>query len=176
MGDRRGTPTAGSSLNAPCYAAVKRLPKRHYLSDASLDAIGGYCTELRINWRYELPVAFSTELKRKAARRETPSVTINLFELVGMVVTAWVMHGLVGDRPETKGDPILMRGDHVAAVTWSNRCGGARDKRACLMMRMLGRLEISGGWGCNAKHIPGVQKRSCGRDLPVASFGARRQG
>lgn len=74
-----------------------------------------------------------------------------------MVMTAWVVHELVGDRPENKGDPILMRGDNVAAVTWSNRCGGARDKRACLLMRMLGRLEISGGWGYNAKHIPGVQ-------------------
>ena len=66
----------------------------------------------------------------------------------------------VGDttyRPECKGDPILMRGDNFAAVTWANRCGGARDKRAGLMMRMLGRLEIQGGWGYDAKHIPGVQ-------------------
>ena len=149
--------TAGASLSAPCYAAIKRMPKRLYLSDASFEAIGGYCKKRRVYWRYDLPLAFSAELKRKAARRETPSVTINLLELVGMVVTAWVMHELVGDRPETEGDPILMRGDNVAAVTWSNRCGGAKDKRAGLMMRMLGRLEISGGWGYNAKHIPGVQ-------------------
>ena len=67
------------------------------------------------------------------------------------------MHRLVGDRPENKNDPILMRGDNMAAVTWSNRCGGAKDKRACLMMRMLGRLEISGEWSYEANHIPGVQ-------------------
>ena len=49
----------------------------------------------------------SAELKRKAARRETCcSVTINLLELVRMVLTAWVMHELVGDRPESKGGPI----------------------------------------------------------------------
>ena len=45
-----------------------------------------------------------------------------------MVLAAWVMHELVGDRPEFKGDPIFMRGDNFAAVTWANRCGsGARD-------------------------------------------------
>ena len=74
-----------------------------------------------------------------------------------MVLTARVMHELVGDRPECKRDPILMLGDNFAAVTWANRCGGARDKRAGPMMRMLGRLEIQGGWRYDAKHIPGVQ-------------------
>ena len=74
-----------------------------------------------------------------------------------MVLTAWVMYELVGDRPESKGGPILMRGDNFAAVTWVNRCGGAMDKRAGLMMRMLSRLEIQGGWRYDAKDIPGVQ-------------------
>ena len=55
------------------------------------------------------------------------------------------MHELVGDRPECKGGLLLMRGDNFAAVTWANRCGGARDKRAGLMIRMLDRLEIQGG-------------------------------
>ena len=96
-------------------------------------------------------------IKRKAARRETCSITINLLELVGVVLTAWVMHELVGDRLEFKGGGIMMRGDNFAAVTWANRCGGARDKRAGLMMRMLGRLEIQGGWRYDAKHISGVQ-------------------
>ena len=74
-----------------------------------------------------------------------------------MVLTAWVMHELVGNRPECKGDQILTRGDNFAAVTWANLCGGASDKRAGLMMRMLGRLEIQGGWRYDAKHSPGVQ-------------------
>ena len=88
--------------------------KGYYLSDASFDAIGGFCLKFKIYWRYDLPLALSAELKRKAARRETCSVTISLLELVGMVLTAWVMHELVGDRPESKGDPILMRGDNFA--------------------------------------------------------------
>ena len=127
------------------------------MSDASFDAIGGFCRKLRIYWRYDLPLALSAELKRKAARRETCSITIFLLELVGMVLTAWVTHELVGDRPESKGDPILMRGDTFEAVTGSNRCGGARDKRVGLMMRTLGHLEIQGGWRYDAKYILGVQ-------------------
>ena len=74
-----------------------------------------------------------------------------------MIVTAWVMLELVGDRVDAKGDPILMRGDNTPAVSWVSRCGGARDKRAGLLMRMLGRLEIKGGWNHTAKHIPGVR-------------------
>ena len=76
-----------------------------------------------------------------------------------MVLTSWVMHELVGDRPESKGDQILMRGDNFAAVTWANRCGGARDKRAGLMMRMLGRLEIQGGWRYDAKIFQAFRTR-----------------
>ena len=63
----------------------------------------------------------------------------------------------VGDRPDAEGDPIVMRGDSRAAVSWATRCGGARDKRACLLMRMLGRLELAGRWNHTAKHIPGIQ-------------------
>ena len=147
----------GEALSAPCYTAIKRPAKRHYLSDASFEAVGGFCVERMVFWRYDLPKELTAELKRKAARRETCTITINLLELLGMVVTAWVMLELVGDRADAKGDPILMRGDNRAAVSWISRCGGARDKRACLLMRMLGRLEIKGGWNHTAKHIPGVQ-------------------
>ena len=52
---------------------------------------------------------------------------------------------------------MLRRGDNQAAVSWVTRCGGARDKRTCLPIRMLGLPEIAGGWNHSAKHIPGVQ-------------------
>ena len=51
-----------------------------------------------------------------------------------------------GDSPVSVGDPIAMRGDNVPAVTRVSTCGGAIDRRACLLMTMLGRLEIKGGW------------------------------
>ena len=68
-----------------------------------------------------------------------------------------------------------MIGDNVAAVTWANLCGGARNKRAGLMMRRLGRLEIQGGWRYDAKHIPGLQNVSR-RYFTLAAIRTSRQG
>ena len=109
---------AGEVVSARCYPALKRPAKRHYLSDASFEAVGGYCFEKKVYWRYGLPPELTSELKRKADRRETCTITINLLVLLGMVVTAWVMLELAGDRPASVGDPSAMRGDTVAAVTW----------------------------------------------------------
>ena len=83
-------------------------------------------------WRYDLPTELTAELKRKAELNETRTITINLLDFLGMVVTAWVTLELVGDTPERDGDPVLMRGDNTAAVSWVSRCGGAREKCAGL--------------------------------------------
>lgn len=61
-----------------------------------------------------------------------------------MIVNAWIMLELVGDRPDAARDPILIRGENMAAVSWALRSGGATDKKACELMRMLGRLEQAG--------------------------------
>ena len=71
-------------------------------------------------------------------------------------MTAWVVQMIVGDRPQTAGDAVLLRGDNVSAVSGVNKCGGAKDRRAGLLMRLLGRMEITGGWCHIAKHIPGL--------------------
>ena len=55
-----------------------------------------------------------------------------------------------------------MRGNNTAAVSWIPRWRWARYKRACLLMRMLGRLEIKEGWNNTAKHIPGVRNTLAG--------------
>ena len=60
-------------------------------------------------------------------------------------MTAWGMLELAGDRPDAAGEPILMRGDNMATVSRVPRSDGATDTRACLLMRMLGRLELAGG-------------------------------
>ena len=75
-----------------------------------------------------------------------------------MVVTVWVMLELRGDKPAAGEDPIVVRGDSAAAVIFVNRCGGSKDKRAFLLMRMLRCLQIKGGLSHVATHIPGVQK------------------
>ena len=66
-------------------------------------------------------------------------------------------HVTLQDRSKTPGDPVLLKGDNVAAVSSINRCGGSRNRRAALAMRPLGRLDITSGWSHDAGHIPGVQ-------------------
>ena len=83
------------------------------------------------------------------------AITNNLLELAGMCMTARVVH-VVGDRPQTAGDAVLLRGEDVSAVSWVNKYGGAKDRRAGLLMRLLGSMEITSGWCHIAKHIPGV--------------------
>ena len=72
---------SGEAVFAPCYTAVRRPAKRQYLSDVSFEAVGGYCIEHRIYWRYDLPHELTQELQEKAERRETCTIVINLLEL-----------------------------------------------------------------------------------------------
>lgn len=51
---------------------------------------------------------------------------------------------------------MLMRGDNDSAVSWVDRCGGPRDRRAGLLMRLMGPLEIKSCWCHVAKDIQGV--------------------
>ena len=90
---------------------------------------------------------------------------INFPELLEVVVTRWVMLDLKGDRSGVVVDTIVLRGDNVDAVIWVKRCGGARDKRACLIMRMLGRFEMKGGWSHVAKHVLGAHNTLADRLL-----------
>ena len=133
-----------------------RAPARRYYSDASFTAIWDFCPELKVYWRYSLAEALTLELKKQSVRKQAGSITIHLLELIGMMMSAFVMQIAENDRPEYAGDTVLLRGDNVSAVSLLNRCGGARDKRAALAMRIMGRLEITSGWSHKAKHIPGV--------------------
>ena len=66
---------------------------------------------------------------------------------------------MLADRLTTEGESVMMRGDNVSAVSWVNRCGGSRNRRAGIIMRMLGRMEIESRWCQVAKHIPGAENR-----------------
>ena len=79
---------AGETLSAPCYSALKCPAKRRYLSDTSVEAVGGYCVERRVHWRCDLPEELTAKLKCSAELRETCTVAINLLRPFGMVVTA----------------------------------------------------------------------------------------
>ena len=75
-------------------------------------------------WRYSLAEALTLELKKQSVRKQAGSITINLLELIGMMMSAFVMQITGNDRPEYAGDTVLLRGDNVSAVSWLNRCGG----------------------------------------------------
>ena len=152
-------------LSAPSYAAIK-LPGEQStirLTQVSRRWEGGFSVERKVCCGYDMPKELTAELKRNADLQETCAITINPLELRGVVVVARVMLELVGDSSDAAGDPILVRGDSMAAESWlSPSGGGVTDKRACLPMIMLGRLELAGGWNHNVKHIPGVQNTSAG--------------
>ena len=93
----------GEALSTPCYTMIKRPAKRHYLSDARFEAVEGFCVQKTVFWRYNLPTGLTAELERKANLQETCTIAINLLEVLGMIVTAWVMLELVGDRPDVTG-------------------------------------------------------------------------
>ena len=62
-----------------------------------------------------------------------------------MMMSAVVRQIMENNRPEFVRDTVLLRGDNVSAVSWPIRCGGERDKRTALAMRIIGRLEIKSG-------------------------------
>lgn len=72
-----------------------------------------------------------------------------------MFMKAWALQMVLKNRPQEEGQSVLMRGDNVSAVSWTNRCGGSRDRRASLLMRLMRRMEITCGWCHVAKHILG---------------------
>ena len=80
--------SAGESLGAPFYAHLERTPSRRYYSDASFTAVGGFCPELQVYWRYDLNPHLTELFRNQIATKGADATTINLLELCGMVMTA----------------------------------------------------------------------------------------
>ena len=109
-------PEAGERLTAPFFRFVKQEPSRHWFSDASYQAVGGYCLETGWWWRYELTEEERGRTVRSKTRRGYDSLSINVLELFGMVWTAYVMIVIRKDLPDRVGEAVLMRGDNSSAV------------------------------------------------------------
>jgi len=150
----------GESITAPSFSFVKQRPSRTWFSDASLTAIGGLCMETGVYWRFAPP----EEVQKRTIRggqAVADLISINLLEVMAMVVTAFVMVDMRGERPGRKGEAVLMRADNEAAVTWVKRCrgGGKKQARVGALMRMMGALEGRGRWCFQARHVRGVDNR-----------------
>ena len=67
---------------------------------------------------------------------------------MAIVITAYVMIVMRGDKPERKGATVLMREDNSSAVQWMIYCKGRgkEEVRAGALMRILRTLKAQGGW------------------------------
>ena len=148
----------GERLTAPFFRFVKQEPSRRWFSDASYQAVGGFCRETGWWWRYGLSEEERSRTVRSRKRVGYGSLTINVLELFGMVWTAYVMIVMRGEVAGRGGEAVLMRGDNASAVQWVLNCkGGKDDVRAGGLMRILGALEVRGGWCFQAKHVAGAE-------------------
>ena len=79
--------------------------------------------ETGVYWRYQL----TEEVKKRTVRSKRGKgdrISINILELTAMMVTAYMMVVMRGDRPEEKGATVLVRGDNSSAVQWVINCKG----------------------------------------------------
>lgn len=86
-------------------------------SDATFDAVGSFCPDKIIVWRYEIGAVLSSRLRHQAANWKRLGIPVNdLLELCGMLFMAWFL--MIQERylSETKGDPILMRGQFICSI------------------------------------------------------------
>ena len=68
-------------------------------------------------------------------------ISINVLELLGTVVSAWVLVSACDEHPSAMGDCVLLCGDNEAAVEWVRHCRGGKEPRYGALMRLLGVLE-----------------------------------
>ena len=99
---------------------------------------------------------YDTQDRLRAHMQGRDDSSINVLELLAMVVTAWAFTVEAKSAPQYAGESIPVRGDNMSAVHWVNRCRGGREPRAGALMRILGCLEKHSGWCFRAKHVRGV--------------------
>ena len=96
---KEGMAGEGEKLAAAFFRFVKQTHRRTWFSDASFEAVGGLCLEMGVYSRYNLSEG---EVKRTIRSRkggDRNRLSINVLELMGMVMTAYVMIVIRRDRP-----------------------------------------------------------------------------
>ena len=84
--------------------------------------MGGLYSETGRWWRVEFDSDTRSRLRSRV--QEWDDLSINVLELLAMVVTAWAFTVHAKGVPRFVGECILMRGDNMSAIHWVNRCRG----------------------------------------------------
>ena len=87
-------------------------------------------------------------------------LSINVLELLGMVVSEFFLVSSCADRRSATGDCALLRGDNKAAVHWVRRCRGGLEPRSGALMRLLGVLEVLSGRHFEEAHARGIHNNA----------------
>ena len=70
-------------------------------------------------WRYDLTADEQARFCGSGrAEASMDDISVNVLELLGMVISAWVLVVLFEDLPTQAGDCLLLRGGNEAAVQW----------------------------------------------------------
>ena len=142
-----GVNARGGVLSAPMYLLLERPAQRTLFSDSSKTAVGGFCLETGVYWRYDLTAQEQSRLCGSSKSvRGVDDLPVNVLERLGMVKSAFVVVSSCADRPSATGDCALLRGDDEAPVRWGRRCQWGLEPRYGALMRLLGVLEVSSGW------------------------------
>ena len=149
-----GMRSSAGTLEATLYSLYPQRPSHTLWSGASGDALGRYCLESGLWWRLDLDANVRARLR--SCNKHQDDLSINLLELLGMVITAWVFVVQARSRPTYARESILMRGDNQTAAHWVTTCKGGKEPRSGALMRILGGLETRSGWCFTAAHVAGV--------------------
>ena len=111
-----------------CIILLERPTRRTLFSDASKTAVGGLCLETGVYRRYDLTAQEQSRFCGSSKSvRGVDGLSINVLDLLGMVVSAFVLVSSCADLPSATGSCALLQGDNEAAVHWLRRCRGGAE-------------------------------------------------
>ena len=154
-----GLGSVAGRLSAPLCRSFMQPPAFTLWSDASGDAMGGYflgtVPGADVWWRVEYKAGIRARLREKVSGWN--DLSINVLELLGMAVTAWIFVTQSHILARYARDTIPMRGDNTSAVHWVSKRREGREPRSGAFMRILGHLEV-GSKGClDVLRVAGVE-------------------
>lgn len=91
--------------------------------------------ETRAWWRFDLDQNVNSRYSNHVQGNNDVS---HVFELLRMVITAWVLVVGPDSKPRFGGETVLTFGDNMTAVLWIRKCRGEKEPRSGTLMRMLG--------------------------------------